>query len=75
MSGERSSLLQWMDGQHDEEIMALQRAAYERATQVIEERRPVIEAVGRELCENRWGTWKESMIWLCLRVIMRLGSL
>ena len=47
--------LQWQDSQWDEYILALQRAAYERALALVEERRPVIEAVGAELCENRCG--------------------
>lgn len=38
---------------YDEYILALQQAAYERALQLVEERRPVIELVGRELCDNR----------------------
>lgn len=45
--------LQWMNTQYDEYILALQRAAYEKALQLVEERRPVIEQLGRELCENR----------------------
>lgn len=44
---------EWMDQQYDDYILALQRVAYEKAVQLVEQRRPVIETIGRELCENR----------------------
>jgi hypothetical protein len=38
--------------------MALQRAARDRAAQMVRERRPVIEQLAKELCETRWvGGW------------------
>lgn len=47
-------VLQWSDTSFDQYILALQRWAYEQALVLVQQRRAVIEAVGRELCENRW---------------------
>uniref|UniRef100_A0A1D2AAW6 AAA+ ATPase domain-containing protein n=1 Tax=Auxenochlorella protothecoides TaxID=3075 RepID=A0A1D2AAW6_AUXPR len=42
---------EWMDELHDDAILALQEAAHERAVLLVRQRRPVIEAVARELCD------------------------
>ena len=53
MGGGEDPTTAWLDGAYDEPILALQRAAHARALRLVRERRPVIEAIAAELCDNR----------------------
>ena len=44
--------LQWRDQSFDCFILELQQRASDAARALVEERRPVIEQVAKELCEN-----------------------
>jgi cell division protease FtsH len=52
MGGGHDPTTAWMDTTHDAAVLALQRGAYKRAAALVRARRPVIERVAGELCDN-----------------------
>ena len=52
MGGRNDPTTAWKDAMHDDDILALQKGAYQRAREVVFQRQAVIEQVAKELCEN-----------------------